>query len=411
MKKKLLVYANYFYPEVASTGQILTDLCVGLANKYDITVICSVPCYNNKIDNKYKDKKFYYEKYKRINIIRVRVKEVNKKSKLSRIKHILSYFINSISITKKIGKYDLILAISQPPVLGGLLGIIGKKYTKGKLIYNIQDFNPEQIMAVNYSNNKILLKLLMLIDKKSCKKADLIVLVGHDMQDTLNNRFKNKTLNSVVINNWIDENNVYPLPKNNKDIIAFRKKYNLENKFVIMYSGNIGLYYDLENIINVLGKINDKDVSFVFIGDGCIKDKLIKIKDDNNYNNIIFIPYQDKKDIIYSLNSADVHLVSNAKGIKGVSVPSKIYGCLATNIPVLGVLEKDSEAANIINESNCGVLVETGNYNKLENEIRNIINTKDEFIKKHSTGRKYLETYLKKDISINKYYEEMEKLL
>ena len=50
MKKKLLVYANYFYPEVASTGQILTDLCVGLTNKYDITVICSVPCYNNKIE-------------------------------------------------------------------------------------------------------------------------------------------------------------------------------------------------------------------------------------------------------------------------------------------------------------------------------------------------------------------------
>jgi len=45
MKKKMLIYANYFYPEVASTAQILTELAVSLQKTYDVTVICSVPCY------------------------------------------------------------------------------------------------------------------------------------------------------------------------------------------------------------------------------------------------------------------------------------------------------------------------------------------------------------------------------
>ena len=57
---------------------------------------------------------------------------------------------------------------------------------------------------------------------------------------------------TVMINNWIDENEIYPLAENHPKVLAFRKQYALDGKFVIMYSGNIGLYYDLENLIRVI---------------------------------------------------------------------------------------------------------------------------------------------------------------
>lgn len=411
--KKLLLYANYFYPEVASTAQILTELCVGLKEKYDVTVICSVPCYTGKIEEKYKKEKYYFEEYNGIKIIRVRVKDFNKKSKKSRIFHILSYFFNSISATFKVGKQDIVYTISQPPVLGGILGNIGRIITKGKLIYNIQDFNPEQIMAVNYSKNKFILKLMMMLDKHTCRKSSLIVTVGTDMQETLENRFNHKNIpNNVVINNWMNEKEVYPLEKNNEKIIEFKKKYNLENKFVIMYSGNIGLYYDLENLMDVFEKFKDeKDVVFAFVGEGTVKDNLVEICKDKKMKNVEFIPYQDKKDLVYSLNTADIHLVVNAKGIKGVSVPSKIYGCLATNVPVFGILEPGTEAWNIVEKSNCGILSETGNYKQIEDNLRKVIKEKENFVKKHETGRKYLEENFTKDKSIEKYIKEIDKLL
>ena len=62
-KKKILVLAHYFYPEVASTGQILTELCEKLQKKFEVTAICTVPCYTGKIEEKYKTKNVYYEKY------------------------------------------------------------------------------------------------------------------------------------------------------------------------------------------------------------------------------------------------------------------------------------------------------------------------------------------------------------
>ena len=409
MKKKLLIYAHYFYPDVASTGQILTELCEGMIDTFDITVICVVPSYSGTIDEKYKTKRIYKEEHNGIKIIRVRVPEFQKSNKISRIKNLLAYFFNSLLATLKIEKQDYIYTISQPPILGGVLGVLGKWLKGGKLIYNIQDFNPEQTMAVGYSKNKLLLNTVMAVDKFSCKKADKVIVVGRDMQETLRNRFNNKKVpKNVFINNWINEKEIYPLEQNHPRIMEFKEKYNLQDKFIIMYSGNIGLYYDLENIIKVIGEFKDReDVVFAFVGDGTVKDKIEAYVSENNLSNVTFIPYQDKADLIYSLNAADIHWVVNAKGIKGVSVPSKLYGVMAAGKPVLGVLDEGSEARLIVEECKCGVCIEPGNYKEISNNIEYILNNKEEIRALGLNGRQYLETNLTKEVSINKYKENI----
>ena len=409
MKKKLLIYAHYFYPDVASTGQILTELCEGMTDTFDITVICVVPSYSGTIDEKYKTKRIYKEEHNGIKIIRVRVPEFQKSNKISRIKNLLAYFFNSLLATLKIEKQDYIYTISQPPILGGVLGVLGKWLKGGKLIYNIQDFNPEQTMAVGYSKNKLLLNTVMAVDKFSCKKADKVIVVGRDMQETLRNRFNNKKVpKNVFINNWINEKEIYPLEQNHPRIVEFKEKYNLQDKFIIMYSGNIGLYYDLENIIKVIGEFKDReDVVFAFVGDGTVKDKVEAYVNENKLSNVTFIPYQDKADLIYSLNAADIHWVVNAKGIKGVSVPSKLYGVMAAGKPVLGVLDEGSEARLIVEDCNCGVCIEPGNYKEISNNIEYILNNKDEIRALGLNGRQYLETNLTKEVSINKYKENI----
>ncbi len=403
-KKKILIYAHYYYPDVASTGQILAELSEGMLDAFDITVICVVPSYSGNIEEKYKKNRIYKEVHNGVNLIRVRVPEFDKKNKISRIKNLLAYFINSIIATIKLDKFDYIYSISQPPILGGTLGVFGKFLKGGKFIYNIQDFNPEQTIAVGYSKNKFILNLAMFLDKWNCKKADKVIVVGRDMQETLNERFKNKKVpNNVFINNWIDEKEVYPII-NHEEIYNFKCKYELNDKFIIMYSGNIGLYYDLENIIKVIGKFKDReDVVFAFVGDGSVKEKIEKYSIQNNLNNVKFIPYQPKEKLKYSLNSADVHWVVNAKGIKGISVPSKLYGVMAVGKPVLGVLDKGSEARLILEESNCGVCSEPSDYKMIENNINYIINNKEKIKSLGMNGRTYLENYLSKNKSIDKY--------
>ncbi len=198
----------------------------------------------------------------------------------------------------------------------------------------------------------------MWFDKFSCKRSDLVITVGRDLIDTLNGRFKGKKSKSVLINNWIDEKEIYPLEAGNEKVEAFKKQYGLDGKFIIMYSGNIGLYYDLENLLKVIEKFkpgtktaDGREVVFAFVGAGSVLDKLVMYKESNNMDNVVFIPYQDKEDLIYSLNAGDVHWCVNAKGIKGVSCPSKYYGLAAAGKPIIGVLEEGSEVRCLIEDT------------------------------------------------------------
>lgn len=404
-KKRLLVYAHYYYPDVASTGQILKELCEGMIDTFDITVICVVPSYTGKIEEIYKEKKYYIENINGVNIIRVRVPEFTKENKKSRVLNLLSYFFRAIWATFKSGKQDYVFSISQPPILGGILGVIGKYAKRAKFIYNIQDFNPEQTIAVGYSKSKLLLNFAMFLDKLSCILSDKIIVVGRDMQKTLKDRFKNKKIpNNTFINNWIDENEIYPLSSDNKKVLEFKRKYGLDDKIVIMYSGNIGLYYDLENLIKVIGRFKDReDVVFAFVGEGTVKRKLIQYVTENQLGNVKFIPYQPKEDLIYSLNAGDIHLVSNAKGIKGVSVPSKLYGVMAAGKYVFGVLEKETEGRLILEDAKCGICVDPENYNGIFINLEFCINNINEIKSIGKNGEDYIANFLRKDISINKY--------
>lgn len=411
-KKNLLIYAHYYYPDVASTGQILTELAEGLNDSFHTTVICTVPSYTGKISQHYRKHKYFYENINGVDVLRIRVPEFRKNFAPSRIYNIGMYFISAIAATFRVEHQDYIFTISQPPVLGGLLGVIGKKIKHAKSIYNIQDFNPEQVAAVAFTGNKLILNTMMALDKYSCTQADKVIVVGRDMIETLEKRFGENMPDYAYINNWINEKEIVPLPSDNEQVVQFKRRYGLEGKFVIMYSGNVGLYYDLVNIMKIIAKYRDnQDVVFAFIGEGSVLEELENYKRQQQLDNVCFIPYQDKEKLVYSLNAGDVHFVMNAKGIKGVSVPSKLYGVMAAGKPVLGILEEGSEARLIIEEAECGLSVDPGDYEAIEELISQYIRMKaensDQLQQMGMAGRHFLEDNLTKEVSIEKYRDEI----
>lgn len=411
-KRRILIYAHYYAPDVASTGQILQDLAEGMIDQFDVTVICSVPSYTGKIEEKYSEKHYYKEEINGVHVLRVPVPEFSKNSKKSRIINLMSYFFYARKATKEVGRQDVVFTISQPPILGGMLGVYGKKKLKAKMVYNIQDFNPEQIMATGYIRMPLIMKFAMWLDKRSCRKSDLVITVGRDLVETLKHRFIKEAIPQyAMINNWIDEEAIYPLPADNPGVVEFREKYGLTKKFVIMYSGNIGLYYDLENLIKVIGRFkgaktcDGQDVVFAFVGAGSVLDKLKYYQHEHQLDNVVFIPYQDKNKLIFSLNAADVHWCVNAKGIKGVSCPSKFYGIAGVGKPVLGVLESGSEIEMLIREIGCGRCSEPGDYIEVEKNIRWFLDNADrnELVVMGKRGNEYLVDHLTKDLSVAKY--------
>ena len=148
------------------------------------------------------------------------------------------------------------------------------------------------------------------------------------------------------------------------------------------------------------------------MGAGTKLEVLQQYVSEHNMDNVRFIPYQDKADLIYSLNAGDVHWCVNAKGIKGVSCPSKYYGLAAASKPVIGVLESGSEIRCLIEETKGGLCCEPGEYDKVEKNIRWFIEhaDADELKQMGVRGRENLEKNLTRDVSVQRYAEEISRL-
>ncbi len=98
-----MIYAHYYTPDTASTGQIVRELAERMLDKFEITVICVVPSYLGTIEEKYKKQIYYDETINGVKGLRVRGPEFSKSNKISRVKNMVAYFFRAISATFKVG--------------------------------------------------------------------------------------------------------------------------------------------------------------------------------------------------------------------------------------------------------------------------------------------------------------------
>ena len=173
-KKKLLIYAHYYIPDTASTGQILRELTEGMLDKFDITVICVVPSYLGTIEDKYKTQKYYEEEINSVKVLRIRGPEFSKTNKKSRVKNIVSYFFGAMGATLKVGKMDYVFSISQPPILGGECEIIRGCHNRNKgTAENERLRNPKFIFS--YPKNE---RLIFLDSRNAAQEEISTMRVG-----------------------------------------------------------------------------------------------------------------------------------------------------------------------------------------------------------------------------------------
>lgn len=124
-----------------------------------------------------------------------------------------------------------------------------------------------------------------------------------------------------------------------------------------MYSGNFGLAHPFEAIVAAIADLEKTapQILFVFIGSG---PHLTWLKEElKDRIHVRFLPFQPKENLRESLASADLHLASMSDNLCGLVVPSKVYGILAAERPCVFIGPKESEAAQIHREFDCGTVI------------------------------------------------------
>lgn len=302
-----------------------------------------------------------WERRGEIEIIRTWGTRFSKTRLAGRITNLATYYALAAYAARRIQRPDIIIAETDPPLLGAL-GAALKQHFGCRMVYNVRDLYPDIAYANRGLKSPALLALLTRANSLAYRHADEVVTLGHDMAERI--IAKGVCAAKVsVIPDWVDTSVIHPLARN-----SFRAQFG--ERFVVMYSGNIGLSQDLEAVLEAAARIaNHPGIVFVLIGEGARKPALIKLARERGLDNVMFLPYRRKEDLAESLGAADLHLIPLMRGAAGCLVPSKIYGILAAARPFVAMMEAHAEVARIAREHRAGFVVEPGDAGALVDAV------------------------------------------
>ncbi len=303
---------------------------------------------------------------KQINIIKA--PSHNPANYLSRIKSWILYIIfvhKWIKVSSK--KFNMIFVYTNPPIVPLYIYLMFKR--KGiKYSVIVWDIYPDiiEITSVNIVFKPVFI-LWHYLNKKVYKNAVNVITLGKRMAKIVKNDLPDKEI--TIIPNWSNPERIKPINKNENRFII---KNELKGKFIILYSGKIGLGHEIRTILKASEDCKDKDIIFVFIGFGPGTKIIQEFIDSNKKGNVKYYPFQEEGMFRYSIASGDIGIVSQIRGMEELFMPCKTYDMMAAGMPIIGISSGENDLKYTIDKYECGYNVNSGDYSSLLSRITEI---------------------------------------
>lgn len=397
----------YFSPEITASNHLVDDLFSEFS-KNNINCICHTPQPTRGVS---REEHIYYKKYEElydgyVKVIRFPMFRENKNPLLRAFRYLLCAVIQYYKgiNTKNI---DIVFSSSTPPIQGMISAMVAKKLSKKykkkiPFVYNLQDIFPDSLINSKIIKKRgIIWKIGRKIEDYTYLNADKIIVISNTMKNNILKKGVEKE-KIVVISNWIDIDNVYPIPKENNFLY---KKLNLnDDDFHIVYAGNFGAAQGAEIILKVAEKLEKiEKIKFLIFGGGPYFEK-VKFE-AKKLKNVIVNDLLPKKYVsnVYSLGN--VALITCKPGTGNAGLPSKTWSIMACNIPIIASFDINSELDDIIKISGAGKCVSAGNIDALNMAIKEFYYCWKNNTLKTINTREYVKKNVSKPICVKKYID------
>jgi glycosyltransferase involved in cell wall biosynthesis len=339
---KFLLLNQCFYPDVVSTAQHLSDLAVALtARGHDVTVVTG--------DRGYDDPSARFprrEHWQGVHVIRVPSLSLGKKGKWRRALGFASFLVSCGARLLTLRRFDVVIALTSPPLIS-FLATLFVKLKGGRFCFWVMDLNPDEAIAAGWlRQDSSLARLFQWMLGYSLKHADRTIALDRFMQERLLAKGANGE-RVAVIPPWSHDDAV-AFSADGRE--AFRRRYGLSDKFVVMYSGNHSPCHPLDTLIAAALELNQReDIVFCFIGGGSEHAKVREFASRHELANVTFLPYQPLDELSGSLSAADLHVVVMGEAFVGIVHPCKIYNIMAVGAPALYIGPDPSHITDLTN--------------------------------------------------------------
>lgn len=384
---QLLIITQFYPPDYAATGQLIEELAHRLSqDHFDVRIFTGQPGYAFSEEFAPAKEQHPHLKIQRSHISRLWRNRIRGKA----INGLLFCVRSGLHLLRAAFRNDVVLLTTAPPylpVLGYIFNLLfGLPYIC--LVYDLYPDVAVQLGVVPPSHP--IANLWQWLNRKIWKRAAQLIVLSPTIKSHIIEHYGVPAHKLSVIHSWADPTLIQPCPKEQN---WFAQQHHLDRTFTVLYSGNMGRCHDLETILETAYHLRHEPIQFVFIGDGAKRLKCLKLVDEYRLTNCLFLPYQDKQDLPYSLTSCDLSLVSLSEGMEGLLAPSKFYGCLAAGRPIAVICEPRSYLKQLVQEAGCGAAFRQGDSIGLADFIRNLSADPHQVKRMGAAGRAYLETH------------------
>ena len=398
-----LIVTPYYPPIISTLASMMQELAGVLIDRgHQVTV--ATAWLPNKVSRETDCNDLaVYSNERGVSVIRIKTPLLNSRNYLLRgVSQLLLPYLFWKLITKYVKKTDVI-AVYTPPLTLAVIGSLVKKRFGARFVLNVQDIFPQNAMDLGIMKNRLVIRFFEYLELNAYRSADQIT--SHTKRSL---RFlaeqKEVPSNKVhLITNWINTE-----PYRNACGIDFRKKFHLGGKLVFLFAGVMGPSQNLDLLIEAAIHVKpvSDEICFLFVGDGTEKARLMTMVQENSLDNVIFRPLLPLEQYPDLLKSVDAGIVSLGSLNKTAVVPAKILGYMCASLPVVGILQKESDGHDLIREAKCGYSILSDCSSKdVANLFIKLYNEKNRFAEYGENGFRYVSEHFDKDACVSKLIE------
>ena len=410
---KILYVSQYFPPEMGAPAARASELSAHWARMgHNVTVLTGFPNHPIGVVPPEWRSRFwqlrYSEKVNGVRIERTWLWPLPNRQAHERALNYASFCLSAAASGLDLPKPDVIIATS-PQLLCALAGWWLAWWKRVPFVFEVRDLWPESLAAVGAgAEDSLLHRILGAVAGFLYRSADRIVVVTPAFKDHLIQHWRVPAEKIAIVENGVETDLFRPDP----DAVALRKQLSLEDRFLISYIGTMGMAHGLDTLISAAEQLQKAlpNSTFLLIGEGSEKQRIIDLAAARGVTNIQFVPQQPRDRIPAYISASDVCLVLLKRtDLFKTVIPTKLLEYMACARPV--IVAVDGQSRQIVEEARAGVFVQPEDSQALVQAIQALAQDPEHRKQMGANGRKHIVDRYSREKTAQNYISVLAELL
>jgi colanic acid biosynthesis glycosyl transferase WcaI len=277
----------------------------------------------------------------------------------------LSFALSSAFIGLFLVKKPDVIYVFHAPATIAIPALLFKLILRSKIVYDINDYWPDSLLATGMVNNKELLKIIHAYCRMTYRFFDHINVVTAG--------YKQKLIKDGVAEGKISVIYNWPHPYGFEESAIFKKHKNIfQGEISVLYAGNMGKAQNLTILLDAAQSLDVSQINivkFIFVGDGLMKNNLRELAGNRNLKNVYFIDKVPLNELGHFLEATTFHFLHLKKDpLFQITIPSKLFSCLHSGKPIISGVS--GETNGVVNEAHAGITFESDDKNGLVSALQ-----------------------------------------